>query len=258
MTLSVAPDRRADDEHSSNNSCANCEKPAHSWPVAVEGVISRDQLVSLACRLTRNRELAEDLLHDAIEVALRKRAVAADRDHARGWLFGVMRNIHRKALRDAQTDRRLERDWFFCLARERDSAAIYRRSDDVADPDLVSAVCNLQPGERAVALLYLGGVPPRQAAHILSIEPTTVHDYLSKARARLRQVFAPDLPPPVAIDRQERIEQVIRLRIERKTMREISRVTGLSPGTVNQFLVMARKRGVDVPYTRADKVRGDR
>jgi len=132
--------------------------------------------------LTRDIDRADDLVQDAIERAIRKRALWRQTGPVRAWLFTILLNLHRNARRGE------------------------RRRGDIALDDMPAepAIAAAQPGhlalaevERALArlpdeqreallLVVLEGASYAEAARILDIPAGTLMSRLGRARASLR------------------------------------------------------------------------
>lgn len=132
--------------------------------------------------LTRNIDRADDLVQDCLERAIARRGLFRPRGPLRPWLFTMLTNLHRNAMR----------------AERRRGASV----DVDAIPDL--AVPAPQPGHLALAelaraietlpldqkeallLVTLEGLAYAEAAAILQIPLGTLMSRLGRARAALR------------------------------------------------------------------------
>ena len=141
-----------------------------------------DDVYAYLVYLTRDRLLAEDLVADTFEKALRSwRRFDARRGSARTWLCQIARTT---AL-----------DWFRAEERRKrreERAAPAEHVDapfsEGLSPDLESALAELSAGEREViALRILLELDGDEAARVLGISPTAVSTRLSRALKKLEE-----------------------------------------------------------------------
>jgi len=158
------------------------------------------ELRAAARLLTAARAEADDLVQDAVLRMLRGAAsFVADPDHAgdlrtalRPWSLTVLRN----AFREGWRRRRREQAYLAHVQRTeegrsggQESAARLR--------DLARAIAALPPGLReALVLVGAQGLSHEQAATVCGVPVGTMKARVSRARQRLAQRFAPDLPQP--------------------------------------------------------------
>ncbi len=136
-----------------------------------------------AIALLRDVSMADDLVQDCIERALRNRTSLIDPNHISGWLNSILHNLYLDALR--QKRRRgahIELD---------DSLNLIELSVPAADrgtaKDLVQAMTDLSFEHRQVLLLIgLEGFSYRDVAAQLDIPIGTVMSRLARARSQLR------------------------------------------------------------------------
>lgn len=132
-------------------------------------------LLSLARRHARGRVEAEDLLQDALAVAL-----AADRPISaenRAWMGGVMRNLSLMHRRGAA--RRVRREQL--------AFAVMPRAATVAPCEL-PALDALAPSLRLVALLSLSGHSRAEIRSLLRISDEALRQRVAGVRRHLRKV----------------------------------------------------------------------
>jgi RNA polymerase sigma factor (sigma-70 family) len=141
-----------------------------------------DDVYAYLVYLTRDRSLAEDLVADTFEKALRSwRRFDARRGSARTWLCQIARTT---AL-----------DWFRAEERRKrreERAATPEHVDDSfaegLSPDLEAALAGLSAGEREViALRILLELAGDEVARVLGISPTAVSTRLSRALKKLEE-----------------------------------------------------------------------
>jgi len=141
-----------------------------------------DDVYAYLVYLTRDRSLAEDLVADTFEKALRSwRRFDASRGSARTWLCQIARTT---ALDWFRSEERRKR-------REERAAAPEPVDAPFAEglsPDLETALGELSAGEREViALRILLELDGDEAARVLGISPTAVSTRLSRALKKLEE-----------------------------------------------------------------------
>ena len=141
-----------------------------------------DDVYAYLVYLTRDRALAEDLVADTFEKALRSwRRFDARRGSARTWLCQIARTTALDWFRSE--DRRRRREERSALPERVDAAFAEGLS-----PDLEAALAALSAGEREViALLILLDLDGDEAGRVLGISPTAVSTRLSRALKKLEE-----------------------------------------------------------------------
>lgn len=135
---------------------------------------------SFLFRMARTRELADDLLQQTfLRLAEKGPSLRPDSD-LRAWLFAVARNAYRDTLR-----RNLE-----YYPEEGVLTALPSHSPEAEAQlvvrDLELALGSLRPDDREILLLIaVEGLDHDTVARILGLEPATMRQRLSRARARL-------------------------------------------------------------------------
>jgi RNA polymerase sigma-70 factor (ECF subfamily) len=161
---------------------------ADAFSTAVLAALPRLRRYAIA--LLRDLNMADDLVQDCVERALRNRASLADPSHISGWLSSILHNLYLDSLR--QKRRRgahIELD---------DSLNLIELSVLPADrgtaKDLVEAMTDLSFEHRQILLLVgLEGHSYRDVAEQLGIPIGTVMSRLARARTQLRARL--DSPP---------------------------------------------------------------
>jgi RNA polymerase sigma-70 factor (ECF subfamily) len=126
----------------------------------------------------RDEAAAQDIAQDACLAAFRAWPRFDGRD-VRGWLYTI-------ALRLAFNERRRHRRWLAAVRRIEP-----RPWTDPVDPDLWAALAALDVRTRAALLLnVVDGYTQREIATLLSVPEGTVASWLSRGRARLREMLA--------------------------------------------------------------------
>ena len=145
----------------------------------------RPRVYSFLVRLTRQRELAEDLLQETfLRLARHARTLSAD-TRVDAWLFTVARNLvisHWRTLRQG-TSVPLSEEELPCPAAESpfEAAALSQ-----TERRLEHALATLPDSLReAVLLVGLEGFQPSQAADMLGVRPEALRQRLHRARVLL-------------------------------------------------------------------------
>ena len=132
--------------------------------------------------LTRNADLADDLVQDCLERAITRRRLFRPTGPVRAWLFTILLNLHRNALRTAR--RRGE---------QVDIDSVPELSTPAAQPgylalaELARAIETLPPEQKeALLLVTLEGIQYHEAAGIIGVPVGTLMSRLGRARAALR------------------------------------------------------------------------
>lgn len=139
--------------------------------------------------LTGDTAAADDLVQDALERALIKRALWQDGTDLRAWLFTVMHNVFINQVRSAAATRSvpLDDDAMADMAHP-------PTTDRLEIRDLDVALQALPEEQRAVVLLVgLEQMTYEEAAHVLEVPIGTVMSRLSRGRERLRCLLQ-DIP----------------------------------------------------------------
>lgn len=140
----------------------------------------RRELAAYAVSMTRNRDMAEDLVQETFLRALTHfdDLRALDAGQCRAWLYKTARNLYidqvRKRAREAPESRE----------------ALERRSfeEDFSRSAVAQLVGRLPESERAIFILrYFEGYNARELGEIFSLPPATVRSRLASAKGRLRQ-----------------------------------------------------------------------
>jgi len=144
-----------------------------------------------AFSLCRDRALADDLVQDCAERALRKQALWQQEGELKPWLMRMLLNIFRNQLRSQNRRPRLV---------ALDEMTVEPAATEALEKKLhlaqtARAMQELPDDQReALLMVVLGGVSYRQAAEALDVPMGTLMSRLGRARAKLRQLMA-DTPP---------------------------------------------------------------
>ncbi|MDQ7070254.1 MAG: RNA polymerase sigma factor [Rhodobacterales bacterium] len=153
-----------------------------------------------AFALCRDRTLADDLVQDCAERALRKQALWQQEGALKPWLMKLLLNLYRNQIRHQSRRPRL-------VAMEDltvEPAAIEALEGKLALAQTARAIQELPDDQREVLLMVvLGGVSYKQAAEALDVPMGTLMSRLGRARAKLRERMA-DTPQKQTPQKQKR------------------------------------------------------
>jgi RNA polymerase sigma-70 factor (ECF subfamily) len=136
--------------------------------------------------LTRNADIADDLVQDTLVRALRSERLFHGGD-IRAWLFTILTNLNRNRLRS--------------LARR--PAMSHLEDDDAADfsgpeagsRDIARALAGLVEDQReALLLVVLEGLSYREIAEVQGVPIGTVMSRLARARAQIKSYLDGERP----------------------------------------------------------------
>lgn len=134
--------------------------------------------LSLARKYSRKREEAEDLLHDALLVALETGRLDFSKESNRRWFTGVLKNQGAMAARSAERRKRREASW--------------RGSGDPPVPDYqkpsAALLAQLTPAGRIVMALALLGLDRDEIRTVLDISSAALRQRLTTIRKALGQL----------------------------------------------------------------------
>ena len=151
----------------------------------IESVIP--PLRRFAVALTRDRDLADDLVQDALERALSRWALRRPGSPLRPWLFTILRNLFISGRRRAARDRALFDDRADGAA-ESDFAAA--PEDAMALREAFALLDALPEEQREVVLLAsVEGFTYDETARIVGAPVGTVMSRLARARRRMREAM---------------------------------------------------------------------
>lgn len=138
-----------------------------------------------AAALLRNREDADDLVHDCLVRALDKLHTRRDDADVRAWLFAIMHNLFISQLRRAKARPAVE------PLDDTYEAAIPVRADQESSlhwRDLIRGLNRLPVEQRTVVLLVaVEDLSYAEAASVLGVPIGTVMSRLARGREKLRQ-----------------------------------------------------------------------
>jgi RNA polymerase sigma-70 factor, ECF subfamily len=134
--------------------------------------------------LTRNADLADDLVQDCLERAIRKRHLWRTTGTLKGWLYRILLNIFRNDRKRQQ----LRQTWpLDDLVVEPSVPA--PQTAHLALAEVAKAMDALPDEQReALLLVVLEGFSYAEAAKILGIPAGTLMSRLSRARSKLKEL----------------------------------------------------------------------
>ncbi len=137
--------------------------------------------------LTHDRNMADDLVQDCAERALRKRDLWKQTGALKPWLMKMLLNLYRNQLRT-----RSRRPQLVAMDdMHHDPAAPDALDQKLALSQTARAMQKLPEDQReALLLVVLGGVSYKQAAEALNLPLGTLMSRLGRARAKLRELMA--------------------------------------------------------------------
>src|SRR5580765_1777146 len=163
---------------------ATVTKPAHS-PFVATLIAQLPQLRRYAIALTGRASIADDLVQDGIERALRRADTLHDTEHMVGWLRSILLHLYVDMIR-LQRSRGIGID---LTQFENDLAVSIPATDRDAVIDFIRALSGLSNEHRQILLLAgLEGLNYQEIADELGIPRGTVMSRLARAREHLRSI----------------------------------------------------------------------
>lgn len=145
---------------------------------------TKKNLFQFCLHLTRDRQLAEDILHDTYIKALSSFSQLKNPEAALGWLKRIARNLHLDYIKMAST---------------RNEMTVENPEDfglQIAEPgtglqmDVIRILYSLSEEERLIlTLIDIQECSYDEAALVLDIPEGTVKSRLSRARAKFSELF---------------------------------------------------------------------
>lgn len=141
--------------------------------------------------LTRNVDLADDLVQDCLERAISRRGLFRPTGPVRAWLFTILLNLHRNALRSSR--RQGEQVDIDTVP---DIASPPSQPGHIALAEMARAIETLPLDQKeALLLVALEGLPYQEAADILKVPLGTLMSRLGRARSALRIITGAPAEP---------------------------------------------------------------
>jgi RNA polymerase sigma-70 factor, ECF subfamily len=134
--------------------------------------------------LTHDADLADDLVQDSLERAIRKRGLWRPTGSLRGWLFRILLHVYRNDLRG----RRRAPTALPLDARLGEPGVLGAQQGRLALAETARAMQGLPSDQReALLLVAVEGMRYAEAAAVLDIPAGTLMSRLARARAALRR-----------------------------------------------------------------------
>ncbi len=150
-----------------------------------------------AFSLCRDRALADDLVQDCAERALRKRALLLPGRPLRPWLMKMLLNIFRNQMRRDRKLRAVPLDGD-ALERHEEFHVAPAGGDRLELAEMARSLARLPAQQReALLAVVVGGLDYAGAARALDIPVGTLMSRISRARAKLRQGAEGGSKPPL-------------------------------------------------------------
>lgn len=151
------------------------------------------KMISICYRYTANRQLAEDLAHDAFLKAMDKAESFEGRGHFEAWLRKIVVNQALQYLRDQKKKKQTD-DW---LQHERSAVPTEDQEHtytpdpaELSEQELLEAIHALPEHHRLVFNLYvIDNFTHHQIGEELGISEGTSKSHLARARKKLRQLL---------------------------------------------------------------------
>lgn len=174
-------------------------------PAAFDAVYDayRARIFSFLLRLSRHRDVAEDLLEDTWLRLVSRAAHLQPDTRLAPWLFTVARNLYWSHCRA----RRLDEEWRGSIGLWPDRPAGPSPFDAAAGRELGGrlerGIASLPPRYReALLLVAVEGLPHADAAAACGVTPEALRQRLSRARAMLARGLAGDERAPMPVPRE--------------------------------------------------------
>lgn len=143
------------------------------------------RMLSVAMGLMRNRELAEDVLHDSFIKIARFAEQYKENTNAYAWLCTIVRNTALNKIKSENLKRTADIDGFFHLS---DNGLEAEERERVMSVE--AAIKSLEPRERTVIWLkYYNDMTVREIAAELGLPRSTVQDAVSAAEKKLKKLL---------------------------------------------------------------------
>jgi RNA polymerase sigma-70 factor (ECF subfamily) len=146
--------------------------------------------LAYARRLAENDSDARDLLHDALENAIKAFSSLRKADSFKPWLFRIVRNNHLNRARRQKISKKFE---FYAVPES--TGSLDERAAERAK--LSGALAVLSAEEREALILFeVEGFQIKEIAKLQRRAVQTIKYRLRQARDKLRTAYFSDTPPP--------------------------------------------------------------
>lgn len=138
-----------------------------------------------AYALTRDHALADDLVQDTLERALSRWYLKRAEGDLKAWLFAILRNLYLGDLR-----RKRRRGVHIGLESAPEEGAPPSQESALTAKEMLAALAQMPEEQRSLLLLIgVEDLSYQETARILDLPIGTIMSRLSRARARLRDIF---------------------------------------------------------------------
>lgn len=153
-------------------------------------IFNRPQLISLAARILPSRDMAEDVVQDAMLRACDKRLLCPD--CPKSFACRMVRNLAVDCLRRSNMERRHCERWLNEGGIETSCSDVHSRLENSELLTLVAeALAKLPERTRNAFLLHrFEGVPQKEIARRLGLSPARIHALIREAHDNCRQEIA--------------------------------------------------------------------
>ncbi|PCH82055.1 MAG: RNA polymerase subunit sigma [Hyphomicrobiales bacterium] len=146
--------------------------------------------------LCRDQELADDLVQDCVERAIRKQRLWKPTGSVQSWMFRMMLNIHRNQLKSGRN--KLDSRSVEML--DIDMPQAPEQPGRLALTEVSNALAKIPDDQKqALLLVVLEGFSYADAAKILDIPVGTLMSRISRARSQLRSLTHEDGLPHLRV-----------------------------------------------------------
>lgn len=152
-------------------------------------------MTAFAVMLTRNRQSADDLVHDTVVRALSREELFTPGTNLKAWLFTIMRNLHINNMRAGHRARivDVDDDLLPNLA-----SAAPNQEHRLVLKELFHAIGTLNRDQQEVLSLVVGqDMSYEEAAEVCGCPIGTVRSRLARARRELERMLTGDADMPV-------------------------------------------------------------
>lgn len=179
--------------------CSGSSDPDAGQKLQAQIAAHHSALYRYARKLSRDNAVAQDLVQDTMERALKAAIHFQPGTNLRAWLLRILHNRFNDHCRHRNVAREIDIETVISLAAVEAAGTTYL--DVISFDDVCAAVTELRGYLRQVfKLSYLDGLPYKAIAERLSISETTVGVRLWRARRALQQILEKrlDEAPPHA------------------------------------------------------------
>lgn len=165
---------------------------------ALHGIYSREcrRMLGVALRIVRQRQLAEDVIHDAfINIWTKADSFDATRGTALGWMYGIVRNLALNKVRDGRREVTVEED---LLEPDEDSVSWHMAGQMADEFELRADLGRLHeclerldaPKRNSILFAYIDGCSHSEIAERLHAPLGTVKAWVRRGISSLKECMA--------------------------------------------------------------------